>query len=203
MGVIAAAPTARLFVALWPGAALRAAIAAWRDACTWPAGAAVVATPKLHMTLHFIGEVAADRLPAIVQGLRLPPHPFELSLDRCVAWPRGLVVLQPNETPAALLALHAACADVLRSLRLPVQRRPFRAHVTLARGAPGASLQQRTEPLRWPAGELALVRSHPGPLGYEVLSRIGGSQAMQRVSATAGPGPATPQSLPARRPRRD
>jgi len=202
VGATAAGPTARLFVALWPDAALRAALAAWRDACTWPAGAAVVATPRLHMTLHFIGEVAADRLPAIVQGLRVPLQPFELSLDRCVAWPHGLVVLQPSEAPAALLALHAACADALRVLHLPVQQRPFRAHVTLARGAAGAKPQQRTEPLRWPAGELALVRSHPGPLGYEVLSHLGGSQAVQRVSATAGPGPARRQSLPARRPRR-
>ena len=177
MGATATATTARLFVALWPDAALRAALAAWRDACTWPAGAAVVATAKLHMTLHFIGEVATDRLPAIVQDLRVPLQPFELALDRCVAWPRGLIVLQPSETPAALLALHAACADALRLLELPLQQRPFRAHVTLARGAAGASLQQRTEPLRWPAGELALVRSHPGPLGYEVLSRIGGSHA--------------------------
>ena len=154
------------------------------------------------MTLHFIGEVAADRLPAIVQGLRVPLQPFELSLDRCVAWPRGLVVLQPSETPAALRALHAACADALRALELPVQQRALRAHVTLARDAAGASLQQRTKSLRWPVGEVALVRSHPGPRGYEVLSRIGWPEADQRVSATAGPGPATAQSMPARRPRR-
>ena len=173
MGATAAAPAARLFVALWPDAALRAALAARRDACTWPAGAAVVATPRLHMTLHFIGEVAAERLSAIVQGLRVPLQPFELALDRCVAWPRGLVVLQPSETPAPLLALHAACADALRVLELPVQRRPFRAHVTLARDAAGALLPPDTRPLRWPVREVALVRSHPGPLGYEVLSRIG------------------------------
>jgi RNA 2',3'-cyclic 3'-phosphodiesterase len=198
VGATAAATTARLFVALWPDAAVRAAIAAWRDACTWPAGAAAVATPKLHMTLHFIGDVAADRLPAIVQGLRVPRQRFELVLDQCALWPRGLVVLQPSETPAALLALHAACADALRALELPVERRPFRAHVTLARGAAGAALQQATKPLRWPAGELALVRSHPGPRGYEVLSRIG--QGL--FNPPADPGPATTQNLPARRPRR-
>jgi 2'-5' RNA ligase len=169
----AAATTARLFVALWPDAAVRAALAAWRDACTWPAGAAVVATPKLHMTLHFIGDVAADRLPAIVQGLHVPRQRFELVLDQCVAWPGGLVVLQPGETPAALLALHAAGADALRALALPVKRRPLRAHVTLARGAAGASLRQAAKPLRWPVHEAALVRSHLGPLGYEVLSHIG------------------------------
>ncbi|HEY6513237.1 MAG TPA: RNA 2',3'-cyclic phosphodiesterase [Burkholderiaceae bacterium] len=192
MGGTTAARSARLFVALWPDAAPRAAIAAWRDTCTWPVGAAVVATPRLHMTLHFIGEVAAERLPAIVHGLRVPLQPFELTLDRCVAWPRGLVVLQPSETPAALLALHAACADRLRLLDLPVRPRPLRAHVTLARDAAGASLQQRTEPLRWPVGQLALVRSHPGPPGYEVLSLL---------SPTAGPAPARAQSPPARKPR--
>jgi 2'-5' RNA ligase len=88
-----------------------------------------------------------------------------------VACPRGLVVLQSSDTPAALLALHAACADALRALDLPLEPRPFRAHVTLARDAAGASLQQGM--LRWRVGELALVRSHPGPRGYEVLSRSG------------------------------
>jgi len=171
VGATAGATTARLFVALWPDAAVRATLAAWRDACSWPTRAAVVATPKLHLTLHFIGEVAVDRLPAIVQGLRMPLQPFELVLDQCVAWPRGLVVLQSSDTPAALPALHAACADALRALDLPLERRPFRAHVTLARDAARAALQQGT--LRWRVGELALVRSHPGPRGYEVLSRSG------------------------------
>jgi len=173
VGARAALATARLFVGLWPDAASRAALAARRDACTWPAGAAVVATPRLHLTLHFIGEVAAERMPAIVQGLRVPLQPFDLVLDECVAWPRGLVVLQPGQTPAALLALHAACAVVLRRLELPVQRRPFRAHVTLARDAAGASLPPGMPPLRWPVGEAALVRSHPGPRGYELLSPVG------------------------------
>jgi len=132
-----------------------------------------VATPKLHLTLHFIGEVAVARLPAIVQRLRVPLQPFELMLDRCVAWPRGLVVLQPSVMPAALVTLHAACADALRVLKLPLERRPFRAHVTVARDAAGASLQQNESPLCWPVGDVVLVRSHPGPRGYEVLSRIG------------------------------
>lgn len=163
---------ARLFVALWPDAAVREAIAAWRDACVWPAGAAVVATPKLHLTLHFIGEVAVDRLPAIANGLQAPLRPFDLVFDQCVSWPSGLVVLQPSATPAALIALHAACADALRALERPVERRAFRAHLTLARAAAGALLPQSTKPLRWRVGAYALVRSWPGAGGrYEVLRR--------------------------------
>lgn len=165
-----AAP-ARLFVALWPDAGVRAALAACRDACAWPARAAPVATPKLHLTLHFIGDVAAERLPEIVQGLRVPAQRFELVLERCVAWPGGLVVLQPSETPEALLALHAACAGALRALELPVQRRPLRAHVTLARHASGARLAPPA-PLRWPIDGCCLVRSHRADDGrYEVLAR--------------------------------
>ena len=172
MAAAAAATTARLFVALWPDATVRAALAAWRDACIWPARAAVVATPKLHMTLHFIGDVAADRLPAIVQGLRVPLQRFELVLDQCVAWPGGLVVLQPGQTPAALLALHAACADALRALELPLERRPFRAHVTLARGASGAGLAALSAAPRWRVDGYCLVRSHRASGGdYEVLAR--------------------------------
>lgn len=163
----------RLFVALWPDAGLRQALAAWRDACAWPPGVALVPTPKLHMTLHFIGAAPAERLPAIAQGLRVPLQPFELVLDQCVVWPRGVVVLQPSETPAALLSLHAAWADRLRALDLPLERRPFRAHVTLARMAAGAAPNQGHAPLHWRVRDVALVRSHPAARGYEVLARAG------------------------------
>ena len=87
-GAANAPAPARLFVALWPNAAVRKALAACRDACTWPAGAAVVATPKLHMTLHFIGEVAADRLVCgvvmcIVAQLRAMNGEFDVAAQLC------------------------------------------------------------------------------------------------------------------------
>lgn len=166
---------ARLFLALWPDAALRRAVAAWRDRCRWPAGAAVVATPRLHLTLHFIGEVADERLVEVADGLRVEaPPPFELVLDRAAMWPRGLAVLQSQAEVAPLVELHRRLAQALRALALPVEERRFRAHVTLARRADGAQLATRQRPLRWRVDAYALVRSHQaGPQAgrYEVLRR--------------------------------
>ena len=64
------APTARLFVALWPDDALRAAIAAERGRWGWTKTAAPVRDDKLHLTLQFIGDAARERLPAIAAALR-------------------------------------------------------------------------------------------------------------------------------------
>ena len=45
---------------------------------------------------------------------------------------------------------------------LPVEKRPFRPHVTLARHAAGAVPPSETAPLRWPVNGHALVQSAGG-----------------------------------------
>jgi 2'-5' RNA ligase len=162
--------TARLFLALWPNDAVRRALAERRNRCRWPRGAAPVADARLHLTLHFIGAVAVDRLDELATGLRVPMAPFDLDFDRCVAWPHGLVVVEASHPPEALRTLHAALGAALRRLGLPVERRRLRAHVTLARRAEGAVLGDGGMPIRWHADGYALVRSHAdATLGYERL----------------------------------
>jgi RNA 2',3'-cyclic 3'-phosphodiesterase len=70
----------------------------------------------------------------------------------------------------ALTALAARLARGARSLRLPVEDRPFRPHLTLGRWRPGrpadATLADRLAHYRgpeWPVGEVALVQSSPSP----------------------------------------
>lgn len=162
--------SARLFLALWPDEAVRRALAARRDRCRWPPGASPVADARLHLTLHFIGAVPVDRLDELSRGLRVPVTPFELDLDRCAAWPHGLVVVEGSHPPEALRELHAALGAALRRLGLPVERRRLRAHVTLARRADGAVLGDDGAPIRWRVDGYSLVRSHADPaLGYEGL----------------------------------
>jgi len=76
------APTARLFIALMPDDPVRSELAAWRDAWTWPRSAAPVGTAKLHMTLHFLGDVARDRLLDLQESLIVPIEPFVLRLSQ-------------------------------------------------------------------------------------------------------------------------
>jgi 2'-5' RNA ligase len=69
-----------------------------------------------------------------------------------------------------LTDLAGRLADATRRLRLPVEDRPFRAHLTLGRWRPGApadgDLMDRLADYRgpeWPVREVELLESHLGP----------------------------------------
>lgn len=167
----AAPPALRLFIALWPGPAVRRALAACRDAQPWPPGARPTADGQLHLTLHFIGAVPADRVDEVAAALALPSSAIELVLDRVEAWPRGLVVLCPTAIPPALERLHGDLAAALHRLALPVESRPLRPHVTLARRASPCPPLTLPGPVRWRPHGHVLVQSIAG--AYRVLRRHG------------------------------
>lgn len=69
-----------------------------------------------------------------------------------------------------LTALARGLADVARALDLPVEDRPFRAHLTVGRWRPGqpadGTLASRLTDHRgpaWPVTEVRLLASHLGP----------------------------------------
>jgi RNA 2',3'-cyclic 3'-phosphodiesterase len=160
----------RLFTALWPGDAVAAEIAQWQSAWRWPSQATRVKPERLHMTLHFLGDVAADRVPELQRCLNVAFDPFALELGTSEVWPNGVAVLLPARQPLALTRLHTRLADAVRRLGLPVEERPYRPHVTLARRAWGASRPLEPARLRWKVDSgYVLVRSVPGGAGYEIL----------------------------------
>jgi 2'-5' RNA ligase len=154
--------TDRLFVALWPTPTVRRALQAAQRGWRWPAAAVPTPRDKLHLTLHFIGAVPSERVPAIAAGLAVPCPPFTLVLDEVAVWPNGCAVLQAGTTPPGLATLHQRLAQALDSLRLQVEPRLFRPHVTLARKAGGAAPPDATTLLRWPVRACVLVRSAAG-----------------------------------------
>ncbi|MCK7500809.1 MAG: RNA 2',3'-cyclic phosphodiesterase [Comamonadaceae bacterium] len=108
-------PHARLFLALWPDAAARAALVAWQHAWHWPPGVARVVPQRLHLTLHFIGDVDESRLDALGSALALPFEPFELAFGTPQQWHGGLALAVPDAVPEGLLGLHARLGDALRT----------------------------------------------------------------------------------------
>lgn len=176
---------ARLFLALWPDAAALRAIQAWQQAVAWPSGARLTAAANLHVTLHFIGNVPRARLPELTDGLG-PPQvqpfaPFDWALDEFDVWHHGIAVLQPSRpAPAALLALHASLAQALQTLQLPVETRPFRPHLTLARHGTGAALRTGASPapVHWRADAGYVLAESAG--GYHVLQRFGADRGRVR-----------------------
>lgn len=161
---------ARLFLALWPDAAARRRCVAWQRRWRWPPGASVVAPERLHLTLHFIGDVDPARLPELGAGLALPFAPFDIAFGLPRLWRGGLALAVPQAVPEPLLALHAALGDALRRLELPVEARPFRPHLTLARRADGAEPPAEALACGWRVERYALVRSANG---YRTVAEFG------------------------------
>lgn len=163
---------ARLFLALWPAARAHAALIRHQSHWLWPGTASLTQEDKLHLTLHFIGAVERTRIAQIAARLQVPMPSFSLSLTRPEIWPCGIAVLRTSEVPNALKQLHARLAEALRALDLPVEARRFRPHVTLARGAPGATPPVEPGLLRWVIDGYVLVESTQGSGGsYRVLQR--------------------------------
>jgi 2'-5' RNA ligase len=167
-----AEPTRRLFFALWPDDAARAAIAALaRERLRKPAKP--VPAENLHVTLAFPGSVTAPVQACLEQAAgRLAGVPFELAIDRLGYWPGPRIIwAAPSDTPPALWSLAASLRDVLTACGLEPERRPFQAHITLARKAARALSVTRVTPVPWSVSQFSLVESVSDAAGvrYEVL----------------------------------
>lgn len=158
---------ARLFLALWPDSTVRHQLREARDAWQWPRGATPVHTDKLHLTLHFLGGVATERLSALLEGFPVPFEPFRVDLGAPLLWPHGIAVLAPLEEPPRLLALHARLSEALLALGLEPEARAYRPHVTMARRAGGVAIPATGSTIAWEIDRYALVESRDG--AYTVL----------------------------------
>ena len=151
--------TQRLFLALWPDDEVRPQLADHAGQWSWPAGCVQVLPSDWHVTLHFIGQVASDRVTAIAAKLELPLQPFDLVLDQPRLWPTGLAVLCASQVPSHLLDLHNRLGDTLRGLGLPVEARQYQPHVTLARRADTATPPLRPLQVQWRVSAYGLIVS--------------------------------------------
>ena len=151
--------TATLFLALWPGSALRTALAVEQARWQWPGPARPVDPDSMHLTLHYLGPVPLQRLAELTAGLQQPGRRFTLGLRRRECWRNGCAVLCPDTVPEALHDLHGRLARALQRLELPVDPRPWRPHVTLARRAAGAQPSQEPPTLTWAVRGWRLARS--------------------------------------------
>lgn len=172
----------RLFLALWPDQPLRQDILRIAGPLLTHFRGRPVEPDRLHLTLAFLGEVPAEAVPTI-EGVAMAAAsrhgPLDLSLDRTGVFANAGVLWLGGAGDRPLLALHEDLAAALAEAGHPLERRPFRPHVTLSRRVPrDAELHARLRgeadpPVRWRAEELTLVSSHTEPEGavYRVLRR--------------------------------
>lgn len=156
----------RLFFALWPPLEAARALAGWAA----PLGGRPVPAQNIHLTLAFLG--AAQAAPAAAAARRARGAPHRLPLEQARYWRRSEIVWAgPRATPPALESLVQSLHLELFRAEFILERRPFVAHVTLARKAPPPGMLPALPPIDWPVHEFTLVRSHPHAAGsiYEVL----------------------------------
>jgi 2'-5' RNA ligase len=171
----------RLFVALDLPDPVRADLAALveRLRAEAPPGLRWPAPERWHLTVAFLGDVDDARQAALLPRLarvagRHPALPLQVAgggrFDGRVLW-AGL-----DGDTQALGRLAASVAAQARHAGVPMEDRPYRAHLTLARSDRPRDLRPLVERLaayrgpRWTADAVHLVRSDLGPSPrYRVL----------------------------------
>jgi 2'-5' RNA ligase len=164
----------RLFYALWPDPATRAALAAAASELALGPCRRVPAA-NLHLTLLFVGEV--DSLTAAaLRAWRGAPRlgAFRFDLDR-VGWWRGTRVtwLAPAVVPEALGEVVAAVRGSAGACGVEADPSRYAPHVTVARRCTRAPVAPAAFSVPWTVEDYVLVRSTTAPAGarYEVLER--------------------------------
>jgi RNA 2',3'-cyclic 3'-phosphodiesterase len=157
----------------------------WRDRL---AGGRWVPPENWHVTVKFLGrtwprlvEWVHERCRDAATGIR----PFRLGLEGLGVFPgpaRARVLWAGLDDLDGGLRALAAAAEAELSKEFPAEKRPFSAHLTVARFNPQVPMRDHadeltaasidTEPFR--VGELVLYRSHLSPRGarYEPLERF-------------------------------
>ncbi len=145
------------------------------------AGGRAMRADTLHLTLAFLGDIAADRVPAALaagdavatawrKGRAAAVAPL---LDRLGYWPHnGVVWAGCGMRDAALDRLAAALCETLAAAGFALESRRFAPHVTLVRKAGEAGNFPALAAQRWQGRELVLVHSRRSAAGadYERLA---------------------------------
>lgn len=136
-----------------------------------------VSSERWHVTLAFLGEVHPDRIPGLrarLDDVAAQHPPLGLRLAGAGAF-RGVLWLgvQPTARHSPADRLARAVQRQMRAMGIPVERRPWRAHLTVARWRPSAerdaAAQGVADSLAGYAGpafdvlEIHLVHSITGP----------------------------------------
>jgi 2'-5' RNA ligase len=153
--------TRRLFFALWPEPSLRAAIAEHVRPVVARVAGQVQRPDQWHVTLEFLGPVSAARVPDVLEAAgAVRGASFELVFDRIEHWLRsGILCFTASTFPPGLGPLVADLRASLATRGFETERRPFRAHLTLARRVPVGEAASECVPLAWPATRFTLVES--------------------------------------------
>lgn len=174
-------PAERLFFAVWPSPAVRAALVQSVAPLCESANGRLIPPENYHLTLAFLDSVPASKMSAVIAaGHAVDFVPFALTLD-CygifespqVLWYGSSAVPDPLARLVANLRSHLTGVVKLRP------ERRFCPHVSVVRKMAALPQLARPAKLVWQAYDFALVRSEygPGHALYTVLERFSAAPA--------------------------
>ena len=161
----------RLFFALWPDNRVRSQLTEVAGLLPIDTGRRVP-SENFHITLVFLGNVQEQAIPelaAAAERLRLPG--FALRIDRCGWWKQAKAAwLAPAYTPPPLLDLVEQISQLSRTAGLPVDKRDYSPHLTVARKLTRPLTALSFEPISWDVMDFCLVESvtHEQGARYQV-----------------------------------
>jgi 2'-5' RNA ligase len=159
----------RLFYALWPDDATRAALMRWQETVH----GRKTRSQNLHLTLAFLGQQPATSLFTLQEILmQLPQAQMTLILDRIGYFSRQKIAWAGIQAvPDALIGLYQTLMQELARHNIAFDQSAFKPHITLARDAASPS-GNAVDPIRWQADQVALVQSAAQPEGgsYRILA---------------------------------
>lgn len=169
--------TVRVFFALWPDASERGRLAEWQLPLQHAVGGRLMQRETLHATLVFVGEIAPERLEALLLAAQeASAEDFDLSFDLARYWGHNhIAYAAPSHVPPQLLQLVERLEERLSRHRFKFERRVYKPHVTLLRNAHWSDRHlPDMPPVRWQCGDFALVQSirQAGLAHYRVLARF-------------------------------
>lgn len=150
----------RLFLALWPDDTIRKRIVT-RMARYSDLNAKWVKPDNIHLTLAFLGNVQAERVAKMIHVLSsLQFESFNLNVDYIYYVHRSRMLwLTASKPSTSLLTLVNSISQGLEECGFAREKRPFSAHVTLARKVPIKVSCQPTSIIEWPISSYCLVES--------------------------------------------
>jgi len=165
-------PTRRLFIGLFPDPVVRAAIEAHRKTWSWPTGVRLTNAARIHMTLHFLGEVEHSRESLLADRLAdVRMRRMTLSIRKPEAWRNPIAVLMLDENEE-LCALHEDIVRQVERAGLAVPPERWVPHLTIARRTRGAVPPTAMTPIAWQVNDFVLVCSQTTyPARYEFIAR--------------------------------
>lgn len=170
----------RIFFALWPDDAVRAAAAqqAKQLQQDQALGGRLIKPLRYHLTLQFLGDTVPEKTEALAgqaaSAISVPG--FEMVLDQAGSFPNREIPcwLSAGNQPAGLSRLYSRLERNLLAAGVRLEPVRFRPHLTVLREASRKLASKPIPPIRWPVTEFVMIRSvlHRWPAEYQILGRF-------------------------------